>query len=63
MPPTHFIVIIKNIMLKGVGIEYVWKETLYLIGITLFFIAVSAKRFKLRLDPPKKRKIPFLKHK
>lgn len=63
MPPTHFIVIIKNIMLKGVGFEYVWKDTLYLVGITLFFIVVSSKRFKLRLDQPKKRKLIFKKKK
>jgi ABC-2 type transport system permease protein len=63
LPPTHFIVIIKNIMLKGVGIEYVWKDTLYLAGITIFFIAVSAKKFKLRLDKPVKRKLIFRKKK
>jgi len=50
MPPKYFIIIIKNIMLKGTGISYVWKETLILIGMTLFFIALSIKKFKVRLD-------------
>jgi len=49
MPPKYFIIIIKNIMLKGTGISYVWKETLILIGMTLFFIALSIKKFKVRL--------------
>lgn len=50
MPPRWFIIIIKDIMLKGVGIEYFWKETLILIGMTLFFIGMSVKKFKLRLE-------------
>lgn len=50
LPPRWFIVIIKNIMLKGTGFALVWKETLVLIGMTVFFIAMSAKKFKLRLE-------------
>ena len=50
MPPRWFIVIIKNIMLKGVGLAYVWKETLILASITLIFIALSIKKFKIRLE-------------
>jgi len=50
MPARYFVTIIRAIMLKGVGILYVWKETLILIGMTLFFIAVSVKKFKIRLE-------------
>ncbi len=50
MPSRWFIIIIKNIMLKGLGMLYVWKETLILIGMTLFFIAMSVRKFKIRLD-------------
>lgn len=50
MPPRWFIIILKNIMLKGTGIEYIWKETLILIGMTTFFIIASVKRFKIRLE-------------
>ncbi len=50
MPPRWFIVIIKNIMLKGTGFIYVWKETLILVVMTLFFIVVSIKKFKIRLE-------------
>ncbi len=49
MPPRWFIIIIKNIMLKGVGIESVWKETLILIGMTAFLLTVSTKKLKIRL--------------
>jgi ABC-2 type transport system permease protein len=50
MPPRWFIVIIKNIMLKGTGIVYVWKETLILIVMTVVFISLSIKNFKIRLE-------------
>jgi ABC-2 type transport system permease protein len=50
MPPRWFIVILKNIMLKGTGILFIWKETLILIGMTMLFIGLSVKRFKIRLE-------------
>jgi ABC-2 type transport system permease protein len=50
MPPRWFIVIIKNIMLKGTGLKFVWKETLVLIAMTAVFIGISAKKFKMRLE-------------
>ena len=50
MPPRWFIVILKNIMLKGTGIMFIWKETLILIGMTMIFIGLSVKRFKIRLE-------------
>jgi ABC-2 type transport system permease protein len=50
IPARWFISIIRGIMLKGVGISFLWKETLILIGMTVFFIAVSVKKFKIRLE-------------
>ncbi|NOU59047.1 ABC transporter permease [Marinifilum caeruleilacunae] len=50
IPPKYFIIILKNIMLKGVGFEYVWKETLVLFGMTIGFIVLSLKKFKVRLQ-------------
>jgi ABC-2 type transport system permease protein len=50
IPAKWFIIIIKGILLKGVGISFIWKETLILIGMTLFFIAISVKKYKIRLE-------------
>ncbi len=50
MPPRWFIVILKDIMLKGNGIQYIWDETLILVGMTVFFLVVSIKKFKVRLE-------------
>jgi len=50
IPAKWFIIILKAIMLKGVGISFIWKETLILVGMTLIFIALSVKKYKIRLE-------------
>lgn len=50
IPPRYFIVIIKNIMIKGTGFANVWKETLVLILMTFVFISLSVRNFKIRLE-------------
>jgi ABC-2 type transport system permease protein len=49
VPAKYFIIIVKSIMLKGTGMAFIWKETLVLIFMMLFFIANSVRRFKIRL--------------
>lgn len=50
MPPRWFISVLKDIMLKGNGIAYVWDEVLILIGMALVFLLISIKKFKIRLE-------------
>lgn len=50
IPAKWFIIILKGILLKGVGLEYLWKETLILLGMTLFFVILSTKKYKIRLE-------------
>ncbi len=50
IPAKWFIIILKGIMLKGVGLAYVWKETLILLVMTSFFITLSVKKYKIRLE-------------
>lgn len=50
MPARWFIVIVKNIMVKGTGMAYVWKETLIIAGMAVLFIGLSVKKFKIRLE-------------
>jgi ABC-2 type transport system permease protein len=49
IPATWFNPVIKGIMIKGVGLEVLWKETLVLGGMAVFFLALSMKNFKDRL--------------
>ncbi|HBH23709.1 MAG TPA: multidrug ABC transporter permease [Cytophagales bacterium] len=49
VPARWFVIILKGIMLKGLGIAAIWEETLILIGFIVFFIALSVKNYKIRL--------------
>lgn len=50
VPAKWFYFIVKNIMIKGLGFQYVWKETLILIGMTVVLLGLSIKNFKTRLS-------------
>ena len=50
IPAKWFLIIVRSIMLKGVGIVYLWKESLILVVIALFFLMLSVKKFKVRLQ-------------
>jgi ABC-2 type transport system permease protein len=50
MPSKWFIIIVKTIMLKGVGLAYIWKETLIIFGMAVIFIGLSVRNFKVRLE-------------
>jgi ABC-2 type transport system permease protein len=36
-------------MIKGLGFSAIWKETLILLGMTIFLLTISFKKFKTRL--------------
>ena len=50
VPARWYYIIVKDIMLKGLGFASIWKETLILVGMTLFFVLLSLKNFKIRLE-------------
>jgi ABC-2 type transport system permease protein len=45
-----FVTIERSIMLKGVGLEYLWRETLVLAGLAALLLAASTRSFKARLE-------------
>lgn len=49
VPSKWFFIIVKSIMIKGAGFFTIWKETAILIGMTLLFLFISIKKFKVRL--------------
>jgi ABC-2 type transport system permease protein len=49
VPARWFIVIARGIMLKGVGIEYLWRETLVLVTMMVVLLALAVRRFSARL--------------
>ncbi len=50
VPARWYYLIVKAVMLKGLGFEYVWKETLVLLGMTVLLLALALKNFKIRLQ-------------
>jgi ABC-2 type transport system permease protein len=50
LPPRYFIIVIKSIMIKGTGFFYVWRETFILLSMTIIFIWISVRKFKVRLE-------------
>jgi ABC-2 type transport system permease protein len=50
VPSKWFYIIVNSIMIKGLGIAAIWKETLILVGITSFLLVISLKSFKIRLS-------------
>jgi ABC-2 type transport system permease protein len=50
IPSSYYYIIIKAVMLKGLGFSYVWKETLILSGMAVFLLTIALKNFKIRLQ-------------
>lgn len=50
MPPRWFLAALKDVMLKGVGVGYIWQEILILSGMLVGFILLSVKKFQIRLS-------------
>jgi ABC-2 type transport system permease protein len=49
IPARWFIIIARGIMLKGVGLEHLWKETLVLSLMTAVLLIASIRSFKPRI--------------
>ncbi len=50
VPARWFFIIVKSVMLKGMGLQDIWMETSILIGMTVILLAISLKKFKIRLE-------------
>jgi ABC-2 type transport system permease protein len=49
VPAKWYFYIVKAVMIKGLGIGAIWKETLILAGMTTFLLVLSIKKYKIRL--------------
>jgi ABC-2 type transport system permease protein len=50
VPARYFIEILRDIYLKGLGLESFWRETLYIAGFGFAMLALAVRRFRKRLD-------------
>jgi ABC-2 type transport system permease protein len=49
VPAKWYYLIVKDVMIKGVGLESIWKETVVLAGMMFFLLAMAIRKFKIRL--------------
>ena len=49
-PLTYFLKIVRGIFLKGVGIQYLWQDSLTLCVFAIILLAIASKKFKKTLD-------------
>ena len=50
VPSKWYYIIVKSIMIKGLGLRAIWKETVILGGMALGLLLISFKTFKTRLQ-------------
>jgi ABC-2 type transport system permease protein len=50
LPLTHFLQIMRGIVLKGVGLPELWPQALALVGFSALFITFSTLRFHKQLE-------------
>jgi ABC-2 type transport system permease protein len=50
LPLTYFIVVVRGIIIKGVGIQYLWRQIALLFGLGIVVFAMAVRRFSKKLD-------------
>ncbi len=50
LPLTHFLKVLRGIILKDVGVVELWMPTLWLVALASIFIALSVRRFSKRIE-------------
>jgi len=50
VPARWFVLIARGIMLKGVGLAFLWRETVVLVAMAIVLLAMSARSFRVRLQ-------------
>lgn len=49
LPAKWFVIMVKKVMIQGAGFAYIVKEFVILASMTVFLLAVSIKKFRIRL--------------
>jgi ABC-2 type transport system permease protein len=50
VPLTYFLTIVRGIIIKGVGIEYLWPQIVLLLLLGLAVFTTAVLRFRKRID-------------
>jgi len=49
-PLTYFVIILRGILIKGVGLEYLWRQIIPMVTIAVAVFALAINRFQKRVD-------------
>ncbi len=50
LPLTHFVIVVRGIIIKGVGIALLWREILILVGLGIVVFSLAITRFQKKID-------------
>jgi ABC-2 type transport system permease protein len=50
VPLTYFLTIVRGVIIKGVGVEYLWPQIALLGILGLIIFATAVLRFRKRID-------------
>jgi ABC-2 type transport system permease protein len=50
VPARYFLIVVRSIILKGVGLEIFWEQVIFLVVFALLAVGLAASRFKKRLE-------------
>jgi ABC-2 type transport system permease protein len=50
LPLTYYLTILRGVLLKGLGLEYLWRDAAVLAGFAVVLIALSVNRFSKTLE-------------
>jgi ABC-2 type transport system permease protein len=50
LPLTFYLEILRGVLLKGLGLDYLWRPALALVGFAVVLIALSVARFSKTLE-------------
>ena len=50
VPAKYFVTVARGIMLKGVGLSYLWRDTLVLLAMAVSLLTLSTRSFRARLE-------------
>jgi len=50
LPLTYFLRVLRGVLLKGIGVEYLWQDSAVLLVVAVVLVAISVRRFSKTIE-------------
>ncbi len=50
LPLTYYVIVVRGILIKGVGFEFLWRQIIPLVVLALIVFGVAIRRFQKKID-------------